>query len=66
MSWAELVSILGIVMIVLGLNKKFTAAVFGEGQTARTKKLALIGVGVIVFAVGAYIVFDEIGMWKAS
>ena len=64
MSWAELVSVLGIVMIVLGLNKKFTAAVFGEGQTARTKKLALIGVGVIVFAVSAYFVLDEIGIWK--
>ena len=64
MSWAELVSVLGIVMIVLGLNKKFTVAVFGEGQSARTRKLALIGSGVIVFAVSAYFVLDEIGIWK--
>lgn len=64
MTWIELVSILGIVMMVLGLNKKFTAAVFGEGPSARKKKLALIGSGLMVFAVSAYFVLDEIGMWE--
>jgi hypothetical protein len=64
MSWAELVSVLGIVMVVLGLNKKFTAAAFGEAQSARPKKFALIAAGVIVFAVSAYFVLDEIGMWE--
>ena len=64
MSWAELVSVLGIVMVVLGLNKKFTAAAFGVGQSARPKKLALLAAGAIVFAVSAYFVLDEIGMWE--
>ncbi|MHA1538509.1 MAG: hypothetical protein ACTSUD_13230 [Alphaproteobacteria bacterium] len=63
MSWAELVSILGIVMVVLGLNGKFTAAVFGEGKSVGRGKAALIGAGVIVFAVSAYFVLDEIGIW---
>ena len=64
MSRAELLSILGIVMVVLGLNGKFTAAVFGEGPSARKKKLALIGSGLTVFAVSAYFVLDEIGIWE--
>lgn len=63
MSWIDLVSILGIVMVVLGLNKKFTAAAFGQGSSVRTKKQALIGAGLMVFAVGAYFGLDEIGMW---
>ena len=63
MSWAELVSVLGIFMVVLGLNKKFTEAVFGEGPPARAKKLALMVTGVIVFAVGAYFTLDETGFW---
>ncbi len=64
MTWIELVSILGLVMVVLGLNRKFTAAAFGEGPSARKKKLALIGSGVLVFAVSAYFVLDEIGIWE--
>lgn len=61
MSWAELISVLGIVMIVLGLNAKFIASVFGVGASARRKKWALIGVGVVVFAVSAYVVLRDIG-----
>lgn len=60
MSWVEFVSVLGLMMIVLGLSKKFVAAAFGDNEQSQTKRLALIGAGVVVFAVSAYFILRGI------